>query len=161
MTWILVLFLGGIVLLTAEVIVPGGILGVIGGILLLGGVIVAFADYGVTGGATAAGAAVLLVAIAVYLELVLLPRSRFARKLSMSATVGGTSQPQIADRAKVIGRHVIAVTALAPTGYVELEGRRYEAFARHGMTRIGEELEVIDVDNFRLIVSKPSTHPTK
>jgi membrane-bound ClpP family serine protease len=86
---------------------------------------------------------------------VLLPKSRLAKSFSMSGTVAGTSQPPIADRA-VIGRQVVAITALAPSGMVELGGRRYEAFSRSGLAQAGERLDIVDVDNFRLIVSKPA-----
>lgn len=157
MTLIVTLFAAGILLLVLEVVVPGAILGIIGGVLMLAGVVSAFTEYGVTGGSIAGIVAVIVVSIALYLEFVLLPRSRLARKLILDGTVSGTSQPPVAIRAQVIGREVVAVTALAPSGYVELDGRRYEAFARDGHTRVGERLNVIDLDNFRLIVSKPST----
>jgi membrane-bound serine protease (ClpP class) len=98
-----------------------------------------------------------LTAIALYIEFSLLPKSRLAKSLSMTGTVAGTSQPALAERKNVVGRQAIAVTALAPSGYVELDGQRYEAFARHGHTQPGERLDIIDIDNFRLIVSKPST----
>lgn len=158
MTTIILLFLGGIVLLALEVIVPGAILGIIGGILILGGVVMAFNGFGFEGGMIAAGAALVLTGIALYLEFVLLPRTRLARSLSMTGTVAGRSQPALADRSKVVGRQGIAITALTPSGYIEVDGRRYEAFARHGHTQAGERLDVVDIDNFRLIVSKPSTH---
>lgn len=157
MTLIITLFAAGILLLVLEVVVPGAILGIIGGVLMLAGVVSAFTEYGFTGGSIAAIVAVVVVSIALYLEFVLLPRSRLARKLVMDGTISGTSQPPVAIRAQVVGREVVAVTALAPSGYVELDGRRYEAFARDGHTRVGERLNVIDLDNFRLIVSKPST----
>lgn len=160
MTLILILFAAGIVLLVLEVIVPGGILGVIGGVFMLGGVVAAFIDYGASGGALATLAALFLVGIALYLEFVYLPRSRVAHALSMQGTISGTSQPPIADRAAVLGREVVAVTALSPTGYVQLDQKRYEAFCRHGHAAAGERLQVIDVDTFRLIVSKPSTQRT-
>ena len=156
MTLIVFLFVIGAILLGLEVIVPGAILGIIGGIAMLAGVIVAFDQFGFQGGGMAAIAAVVLVAITLYLEFVLLPRSRLAKTFSMTATVAGRSQPEVADRA-VIGRRVVAVTPLAPSGVVELDGRRYEAFARHGHVYAGTQLDIIDLDNFRLVVSKTST----
>lgn len=157
MSVILTLFIAGIFLLAVEVVVPGAILGILGGILIVAGVVVAFNDYGINGGLIASAAAVVLTAIVLYLEFVLLPKSRVTKKLSLTDTVAGTSQPPIADPKRVIGRQAVAVTALMPTGYVELDGQRYEAFARHGHTRAGDRLDIVDVDNFRLIVSKPST----
>lgn len=157
MSVIIVLFAAGVLLLALEVVVPGAILGIAGGIFMLGGVIVSFNRFGFDGGAIAAGVALLLVAVTLYLEFVILPRTRLAKRFSMAGTVAGTSQPPIADRAHVIGRQVVAVTALVPSGVVELDGRRYEAFARTGLTQPGERLDIVDMDNFRLIVSRAST----
>ncbi len=152
-------FAAGVLLLALEVVVPGAILGIIGGISLLVGVIVAFNQYGFDGGATAMLVAAGLVAIALYLEFVLLPRSRLAKAFSMTATVSGQSQPVVAERA-IVGQWVVAVTPLTPSGVVELAGRRYEAFSRNGHASVGTQLEVIDLDNFRLIVSKATTSQT-
>ena len=149
-------FAAGVLLLALEVVVPGAVLGIIGGISLLVGVIVAFNQYGFDGGATAMLVAAGLVAIALYLEFVLLPRSRLAKAFSMTATVSGQSQPVVAERA-IVGQRVVAVTPLTPSGVVELAGRRYEAFSRNGHAPVGAQLEVIDLDNFRLIVSKATT----
>jgi len=157
MTTVIVLFAAGILLLAIEVIVPGAVLGIAGGVAIVAGVIAAFAQFGFDGGIVAALAALVLGGVVLYLEFVLLPKTRLAKALSMSGTVAGTSQPVIAERRSVVGRQAVAVTVLSPSGYVELEGRRYEAFSRDGHTRAGERLEIVDVDNFRLIVSKPST----
>jgi membrane-bound ClpP family serine protease len=158
MSVILTLFAAGIMLLAFEVIVPGAILGIIGTVLIIIGVAVSFSQYGTDGGLIATAVALGLTAVTLYLEFVLLPKSRVAKKLSLTDTVSATSQPALADRAAVIGRQATAITALVPTGYVELDGRRYEAFARHGHAQPGERLDVIDLDNFRLIVSKPTNH---
>lgn len=159
MNMVLFFFAIGVILLALEVVVPGAILGIIGGISMLVGVIVAFDQFGLEGGAVATTAAVVLVGVALYLEFVLLPKSRLAKTFSMTATVAGRSQPVLADRA-VIGRRVVAVTPLTPSGVVELDGRRYEAFARNGHAQAGAQLDIVDLDNFRLIVSQPSTNRT-
>lgn len=159
MTPILILFAAGIVLLALEVIVPGAILGIVGGVMMLIGVIVSFDRFGPNGGALAAGAGLGLVGLTLYLEFVLLPKSRLAKAFSMTATVAGTSQPAVAERA-LVGKRGVAVTTLAPSGVVECDGRRYEAFARSGHVAAGAAVEVIDLDTFRVIVtlaSQPNT----
>jgi membrane-bound serine protease (ClpP class) len=160
MMLVLALFAAGVILLALEVIVPGAILGITGGVFLLIGVIVSFDQYGFSGGALATAAAMVAVAVTLYLEFVMLPKSRIAKTFSMTATVDGRSQPAIADRA-VIGRTATAVTTLAPSGVVELDGRRYEAFCRTGHAAAGAQLSVVDLDNFRLIVSQSSTIQSK
>lgn len=154
MITVLVLFIAGVLLVAAEVLVPGAVLGVLGGLCLLGGVVAAFAQFGPVGGAVASGLALLIGAVTLYLEFVWLPKTRLARTFSMAETSSGRSQPEVADRAAVIGREAVAVTLLAPSGYVELDGRRYEAFCRSGQAGVGARLRVVELDNFRLIVTQ-------
>jgi len=154
---VILLFACGILLLALEVIVPGAVLGIVGGILLMVGVGLSFDRFGAEGGALASAAALLIGGIAFYFEFVLLPRSRLARKFSMTATVAGTSQPAVAD-ASLVGRRAVAATTLAPSGLIECEGRRYEAFARSGHVPAGTAVEVVGFDTFRVIVTL-STNP--
>ena len=122
-------------------------------------VLVAFDRYGPGGGAWALAAGLLVTAIALYLEFVLLPRSRLAKALSLNATVAGRSQPPVAE-ASLVGRQGGAATTLAPTGIVECEGRRYEAFSRSGLIAAGAPVEVTAVETFRILVipaRQPST----
>jgi len=153
MTTVAVLFIAGVLLVAVEILVPGAILGILGGFCLLGGVIAAFLQLGPVGGAVATGVALAIGAVTLYLEFVVLPKSRLARKFSMTETVSSQSQPVVADRA-VIGREAVAVTTLAPGGYVELDGRRYEASCQSGLAVIGARLRIVDVDTFRLVVTQ-------
>jgi membrane-bound serine protease (ClpP class) len=154
MTSVIVLFVAGVVLVSVEILVPGAILGVLGGFCLLVGVAAAFLRLGGTGGAVATGIALAIGTLTLYLEFVVLPKSRLARKFSMTETVSSRSQPEVADRAAVVGREAVAVTTLAPTGYVELGGRRYEASCLSGLVAVGARLRVVDVDAFRLVVTQ-------
>jgi membrane-bound ClpP family serine protease len=150
---ILLLFLTGAILLTAEVFLPGAIAGIIGGMLLLLGSALAFLNYGVGTGALATVSAMLLVGVMLYVELIWLPRSRLGRELVVQATVGGQSQAPLASR-EIVGQSATALTTLAPSGVVEIAGRRYEAYCQSGHAVRGAALTVVDVDNFRLIVSE-------
>ncbi len=154
MTLVITLFVAGVLFVAIEILVPGAILGIIGGLCLLGGVIAAFVQLGGSGGAVATGLALAIGAVTLYLEFVILPKSRLAKKFSMTETVSSRSQPEVADRAAVVGREAVAVTTLAPSGYVELEGRRYEASCQSGMVETGARLRVVEVDAFRLIVTQ-------
>jgi membrane-bound ClpP family serine protease len=99
--------------------------------------------------------AVALLGGAIYAELVLLPKTRLGRGLVVESTSGTSSQPPVAPSAAVVGRPATADTTLAPSGYVLVDGRRYEAFCRTGHVARGEALRVVGMDNFRLIVAKP------
>jgi membrane-bound serine protease (ClpP class) len=151
---IIILFIIGILLVAVEILVPGGLLGVLGGGALLAGVVTSFARFGMTGGMIATILAVVIGGITLYLEFVFLPKTKLARALSMSETVTGRSQPEIANRLAIIGHEAVAVTTLAPTGYVEVDGRRYEAFCQSGMAGAGARLRVVEVETFRLVVTQ-------
>lgn len=154
MTAIIVLFVAGVLLLAIEVFVPGAVLGILGGLALLAGVVVAFALHGTTGGLLALGAGGLLLGVTLYLEFIVLPRSRLARSLTMNTTVDSTSQPALADPDHVVGQIAETDTTLAPSGYVRLHGKRFEAFSNSGYLPKGVAVRVAGLDNFRLIVTK-------
>lgn len=154
MTTVLIFFLSGMLLVAVEVVVPGAVLGILGGLCLLAGTIAAFLEFGPAGGAVACAVAFLIGAVTLYLEFVLLPKTRLARMFSMTDTVSGTSQPPVAEPAAVLGGEGVALTVLAPSGYVELAGRRYEAFCRSGHVNVGARVRVVEVDNFRIIVTQ-------
>lgn len=154
MTLILTLFLVGIVMLAADLFISGLLLAILGGLTMLAATVLAYRDFGFAGAMLSGGAATGLLAVAVYLELVWLPKSRFGRGLVVQSTVSGTSQPLPAVAAEVVGRPAAAETTLAPSGLVIVDGRRYEAFCQSGLAEKGAALHVVGVDNFRLIVKK-------
>ncbi len=154
MTAIIILFLAGILLLALEVFVPGAVLGIMGAVAILAGAGVAFAVYGATGGMVALGTAIVLLGATLYIEFVWLPKSRLAKALSMTTTVEGTSQGPVAALEEVLDQQAETVTPLAPSGYVSLKGRRYEAFSQSGFLAKGVAVRVTGLDNFRLLVTK-------
>lgn len=154
MNAIILLFIIGVLLLAAEIFLPGAIAGIIGGIALLIGSLLAFGTFGFSGGMIASTAALALLALVLYLELVLLPKTAFGKRLVVQSTVSATSQPPPAAAEAVMGREAVALTTLAPSGYVEIGGTRYEAFCRSGHVAKGAALRVVGVDNFRIIVSQ-------
>lgn len=154
MTAILLLFLLGTVLLVFEVFMPSSILGLLGGVAMLAGCVVAFMNYGARGGSLAVVAGLAILGLALYAEFGLLPKTRIGKRFFLHAAIGATSQPPVAEAAAVVGKPCEAVTTLAPTGYVLLDGRRYEAFSQSGHVARGTTLKVVAVDNFRLTVTK-------
>jgi membrane-bound ClpP family serine protease len=155
MNAVLLLFLAGIVLLAGEIVTPGIVLGLLGTGAMFTGSGLAFARFGAAGGGLAALAACALLGLTLYLELVWLPRTRFGKKLVVHSASDAVSQPPLADQKAVMGQAAEALTTLAPSGYVSIAGRRYEAFCQSGHAPKGAALRVVGLDNFRLIVTKP------
>jgi membrane-bound ClpP family serine protease len=154
MNAIILLFLLGVLLLAGEVFVPGAVLGVIGGLAMLVGCVLSFQQFGAGGGLVATGIAVALLGAMLYIELIWLPHSRFGKNLVVQSASDATSQPPLAQLEAVQGKAAEAITTLAPSGYVLVDGRRYEAFCQSGHVAKGAALRVTGLDNFRLIVTK-------
>ena len=153
MTLILLLFLAGVGLLAADVFVSSFILAVCGAVSMIAGSAVAYEHFGPFAAGVAAASALILLGGTIYLELVVLPKTRFGRGLVVQSTSGAASQPPIAP-AEIIGQPAESLTTLAPSGYVLVAGRRYEAFCQTGHVPKQTALRVVGVDNFRLIVTK-------
>lgn len=154
MNIVILLFLLGLVFLFFEVFTPGPVFGILGALTLVGGVGVAAVDFGARGGLLAGLAAVLAVGATLYAELVWLPRTRIAQKFAVRGTSGTTIDQLHVEAGAVVGKTAEALTTLAPSGYVSVEGRRYEAFCENGHAARGAPLRVTGLDNFRLIVTK-------
>lgn len=154
MSAIAVLFIAGTVLLAAEVFVPGAVLGIFAAIALLAGVVLAFVEHGSAGGWIAIGSALALTAATLWFEFKILPKTALGRRLFLKAEIKGASQPPLAERNAVVAQAGVADTTLAPSGYVTVAGKRYEAYSRSGLIAKGEAVRVVGLDNFRLIVQK-------
>lgn len=158
MTLIILLFALGILLLAVEVIVPGGILGSIGGLLMFGGCIAAFMRYGTGGGILAVTVAAVLTILAFYIEFRVLPKTSIGRKAFLTSEITGVSSAFGEEARDLIGKSAEALTMLSPSGYIMVDGKRHEAFCQSGQVPAGTALEVTGADNFRLIVSETKTN---
>ena len=154
MTTILLLFVLGIVLLVLDLFVPGIILSVFGTLALLAGTARAFGQFGMSGGLLAFAIGMTLLAIALYVEYGLLPKTRYGKKFFLHAAVEGTSQVPAAETAALTGRECVAITPLMPSGQVEIDGRRYEAQSLDGHVAKGARLKITGLQNFSLTVTK-------
>ena len=158
MTAIILLFLIGVIFIAVEVIIPGGILGAIGGLLMFIGCVVAFMIYGTVGGLIAMGAALLLGALGLFLEFWVLPRTALGKRAFLTAEVTGVSAALGKEALELVGHPAEALTMLSPSGYVRVNGQRYEAFCQSGQVPAGAMLDIVGADNFRLIVSPRKTN---
>lgn len=150
MNAVILCFIVGILLLGLEIFMPGAILGVIGGLAMVVGSIVAFQTLGITEGVIATIVSVLIVGLTLYLEFVVLPKSAFGKSISILAP---SKVPTNDDVLGLVDKTGLAETMLAPTGYVVIDGVRYEALSEDGLVAKGMTVRVVHADSFRLIVN--------
>lgn len=152
MTLIIFLFALGIFLFAVEVLVPGGILGIAGGVLLLAGCILSFVRYGSTGGLLAVVASILVGALVFYIEFKILPKTRVGKRFFLNREITATATALQDDARDLVGKAALSATVLAPSGYVTIDGKRYEAVSQSGQIAPGTELKVVDANRFQLTV---------
>lgn len=158
MTPIILLFALGIVFIAVEVIVPGAILGSIGGLLMFGGCVMSFMEFGTVGGLIAVAVALTLTALALFIEFRILPNTKAGKRAFLTKEITGVSAAFGDEARELIGKPAEALTMLSPSGYVLIDGTRYEAFCQTGQVPAGAALRVTGADNFRLIVSQTNTN---
>ncbi len=153
MTVIVLLFLVGVILIGCEVFLPGGIIGAIGGAMMIAGIVLSYSEFGPTGALFSTVIAIALVTLALFLEFRILPKTRMGRRLFLSGSVQGSTTYSKGEE-DMVGQTCLTLTALGPTGFVLLNGKKLEAASRSGFIEKNEEVKITGRDNFRIIVSK-------
>ena len=160
MTWIILLFAVGITLLTLEIIIPGGILGAIGAICILASCVVCFSEYGAMGGLLGTTIIFVSTGIIIWLEFKVFTKTGIGKRAFLDKSVDAVSSAYDDEAKELIGKKAEAKTTLAPSGYITINGKRYEAFCQAGLIEAGTALKVVGADSFRLIVA-PDTDSAK
>lgn len=153
LTIIIALFIVGVLLISFELIVPGGILGLFGGLAIFGSWALTFFEYDLPVGLMAVIVGLIILGGTLYIELKLLPRTRFGKRLFLSRAIDSTSQPEVATE-EIVGSEGETLTALVPTGIVLINDQKYEGFSVSGMLEKGTPVTVVDFDTFRVRVKK-------
>ena len=153
MSLIILLFSLGILFIAVEVIIPGAILGSIGGLLMFAGCVAAFVTYGNGGGLLAMLTAFTIGGFALYLEFRVLPNTKLGKRAFLTKEITAVSAAFGEEARALVGKSAEAVTMLSPSGYILLDGTRYEAFCQSGQVPAGSRVRVTGADNFRLIVT--------
>jgi membrane-bound ClpP family serine protease len=154
MSLIILLFSLGILFIAVEVIIPGAILGSIGGLLMFAGCVAAFVTFGNGGGLLAVLAAFTIGGLALFIEFRVLPRTKLGKRAFLTSEITGVSSAFGDEARALVGKSAEAITLLSPSGYILVDGARYEAFCQSGQAPVGSALQITGADNFRLIVTQ-------
>ena len=153
MTLIIGLILLGLELISFEVIVPGGVLGILGALSIIGACILSFQEYGLTGATGIFIGSLIVVVVMLALELKFLPKTKLGSRMFLNYAIDDKST-QVQGTDKLIGKEGEIVSDLVPSGKILVEGKYYEAFSKDGLIHSGERVKITDRDNFRIVVKK-------
>ena len=102
--------------------------------------------------------AAVLTILALYIEFRILPKTSIGRRAFLTSEIKAVSSTFGEETRDLVGKSAKALTMLSPSGYIMVEGKRYEAFCQSGQVPAGTALQVTGSDNFRLIVSETKTN---
>ena len=152
MTLIFLLIFIALVFFFGELMVPGGILGIIGGLVLLVAVVLGFME-GLEVGVFVLVFGVLASAGTLYVELKILQKTSLGKRFFLKSAIEGTSQDSVGPT-ELVGKVGETLTPLTPTGLIIIDDQKYEAFSQSGALSKGTPVKVVAVESFRLKVSK-------
>ncbi|MEC8279565.1 MAG: NfeD family protein [Verrucomicrobiota bacterium] len=153
MDTIIGLLVAAFILVFFEVILPGGILGIMAALCVILASWFAGAEYGAgIGFLTLVGSAA-AIAILVYIEFTLLARTSIGSAFFLKSSVKGHSNIAPAE-VSITGKEGISLTRLNPGGKVAIDGRLYDAHSQDGYIDADQPIQVVAQDNFKLIIKK-------
>lgn len=147
---IITLIIIGIVLMLAEILlIPGvGVAGILGLVSLGGSCFYAFNEFGnLVGGIVAGVDAVLLSALSIWVL-----RAKTWKRMSLETSIDSKAVDDEASWVSV-GDTGVAVTRLAPMGTVRFGDKTAEVKALEGMVDAGQEVEIVLIEEGRIVVS--------
>lgn len=151
MELLIVTLLIGLLLVSAELFVPGGILGIIGAISLIASVVTAFGEFGPSIGTYYLIGVLLLTTIAISLTVRVAPRSKMTRSLFLREDERGY-RSQGRDLSHLKGKTGLTLTALRPAGMARIEKKRIDVVTEGSLVEKGTPVRVIEVEGNRVVV---------
>lgn len=143
---LIAIYLIGLALLSAEVFIPGGVLGVIGFLMVATSIAVTFVEHGATPGLVMTG-----VTAVIGYGLLRLSLSRMTLRERQSAEAGYVAvDPGLA---KLVGKTGVVETTLRPVGTARIEGRPVTVQSRGDFIEVGRRVKVVEARGPAVIVA--------
>jgi len=140
----------GILLIGAEVFLPGGVLGVIGVLALIIAGLTGFAAFGPNGGFFSALGIVIFGGACIGIWIKYFPQTPMGQRLTLSKS--GKDFKTTAEPETLLGKEGIAISTLRPSGIAKFDGKRVDVIAEGDWIEEGQPICVIKVEGFRVLV---------
>ena len=138
----------GYLLFAVEMVVPGGVLGILGIISVLYGCWQAF-QMGFIWGSSSILASIIFFVLVLRFFL----HSRTGKQLTLSNEEEARSWKSNREEWKdLLGKEGIAISPLRPAGLVIIDGRRYDVVSDNEFLEIDQAVRVVEVEGRRIVV---------
>lgn len=152
MSWgiIITLIILGLLALVLEIlVVPGGIVGIIGCLMMLGGIIASYTQHGAMAGNITLMATLLLTIIFV----VMLLRSKTWKQLILKTNIDGKMNEVDSNKISV-GMSGLAVSRLAPAGTGKFGDELVEVHSFNDFIDVNSEIVIVKIEGGKIIVKQ-------
>ena len=152
-TLIIALLISGILLLFSELLLPGGVIGVLGGIALIAGLFGIFMNYGFLYGMLASLIIIIVTFTIFYLWFKYFPKTKAGKRLLVDsdAQAWRSYDPEYE---QLLGQSGRAQTMLRPSGKVIIDDRKYDVVTQGEVLDAGTLVKVVEVEGNRIVVEK-------
>ncbi|MEM7385888.1 MAG: NfeD family protein [Verrucomicrobiota bacterium] len=147
---IIALIILGIVMIITEFILPGAVIGVIGGLCLLIAVGLSFYGFGTTVGTFVALGVLIVSIVSIALWMRFFDKMPLSRQFTLNESVDGTADNN--EYQRFLNLSGVAGTDLRPAGKAVIDGNRLDVVAETGMIENGSEVKVVQVEGNRIVV---------
>lgn len=148
----LIVFAIGLILIIAELFVPGGIIGIIGGALIIGSLLFAGESF------VHMAYSILIAMIIAGLGMVILMKF-FGKKLHLfnrlvlkDATTTEEGYVSNTNRVELIGKQGTSITPLRPSGTIVIHNERLDVVTEGSYVDASKTVEVVKVEGSRIVV---------
>lgn len=151
--WYSALLAAGLLLVIAEVFIPGGIAGGIGALAVLGAMGIGLAFFPAPWGFLSALAIIVFGGIFLLLWVQYFPRSRAGKRMALHSD-GAAFKSAPSPSEALRGTTGETLTALRPGGIAQFDGKRFDVLAEGGeWIAAGTPVRVSSIRDGRLVVS--------
>ena len=141
----------GFVLIALEIFLPGGILGVIGGLLLLIAMGLGFSVFGPIGGLVSVTGLTIVGGVALYLWIKLFPKTGVGRQMTLDASTEDYHANDTRLDA-LLEKTGTTITDLRPAGKAEIGGQKVNVVSQGGWVEKGTFIKVTEIAGNRVVV---------
>lgn len=150
MSWILIIsliFFGLLLVVLDFLLIPGGVVAIIGALMEIAGVSLAYGGYG-----TKAGTLTLVITLVVSaIVIVLILNSKTWKKCALDTSI--ESKANDFNEQKVhVGAEGMTISRLAPSGKAVFNGETVEVASEHGLIDENREVMVVKVEGNKIFV---------
>jgi len=153
MTLILTLILAALILTFFEVILPGGILGIIAFGCIVFATILGHDAYGLLGALCVFVCSFVATIALVFIEFKLLAKSKYGDGFFLNESLTGHANQNVVPET-ILNKEGVTITRLNPSGKILVEGESYAASSQDGYIEANQPIKVVSKDNFKFIITK-------